>query len=332
MLFAGRRRRRRSGRRSAELPAASAADAMRAPARRARAAARRAGGRGRGDRGRPRRLRRHARRRASPASPPSSTARCSTRPRPASRSTRWATRRSWPPPPARSSTGSRLRTAAAAGRGRAGPRLRLRPGRGARWRRAAGRCWGWTSPPAWSPRPRRRHGGAAQRAVRADRRARTSTGWQPAAFDLVLAIDSFPYIVQTGAAMAVRHVADAARVLRPGGALCILNLSYRNDAGAGPGRRAAVGRSATALRLGRWPSRGRSGCGTATAYVLRAVIRRPAGLLLALLLALLRRWPATAQERPRRNAAAAGRAARPARSIRRSTTPRSIWQVFCPSL
>jgi len=50
-----------------------------------------------------------------------------------------------------------------------------------------------------------------------------------AAFDLVLAIDSFPYIVQTGDAVAERHVADAVRILRPGGALAILNLSYRND-------------------------------------------------------------------------------------------------------
>ena len=50
-----------------------------------------------------------------------------------------------------------------------------------------------------------------------------------AAFDLVLAIDSFPYIVQTGAATADLHAAGAARILRPGGALCILNLSYRDD-------------------------------------------------------------------------------------------------------
>ncbi len=48
-------------------------------------------------------------------------------------------------------------------------------------------------------------------------------------FDLVLAIDSFPYIVQAGDAVALRHAEDAARILRPGGALCILNLSYRND-------------------------------------------------------------------------------------------------------
>jgi SAM-dependent methyltransferase len=50
-----------------------------------------------------------------------------------------------------------------------------------------------------------------------------------ASFDLVLAVDSFPYIVQAGAAVAERHIADAARVLRGGGAFAILNLSYRGD-------------------------------------------------------------------------------------------------------
>ena len=52
----------------------------------------------------------------------------------------------------------------------------------------------------------------------------------PGAFDLVVAVDSFPYIVQTGPETADRHVAGAARALRPGGALAILNLSYREDA------------------------------------------------------------------------------------------------------
>jgi SAM-dependent methyltransferase len=47
-----------------------------------------------------------------------------------------------------------------------------------------------------------------------------------AAFDLVLAVDSFPYMVQVGRGVADRHVEGAARVLRPGGALAILNLSY----------------------------------------------------------------------------------------------------------
>ena len=46
-------------------------------------------------------------------------------------------------------------------------------------------------------------------------------------FDLVLAVDSFPYLVASG--HAERHVADARRVLRRGGALAILNLSYGGD-------------------------------------------------------------------------------------------------------
>ena len=49
------------------------------------------------------------------------------------------------------------------------------------------------------------------------------------AFDLVLAIDSFPYIVAAGGDLAATHVAEAARVLRPGGALVIVNYSYRGD-------------------------------------------------------------------------------------------------------
>ena len=42
--------------------------------------------------------------------------------------------------------------------------------------------------------------------------------------DLVLAVDSFPYLVKAGVAEA--HLDDAARVLRPGGELVILNWSY----------------------------------------------------------------------------------------------------------
>ena len=45
------------------------------------------------------------------------------------------------------------------------------------------------------------------------------------AFDLVLAVDSFPYLVAAG--VAERHATDAARVLRPGGTVAIFNLSYR---------------------------------------------------------------------------------------------------------
>jgi ubiquinone/menaquinone biosynthesis C-methylase UbiE len=44
--------------------------------------------------------------------------------------------------------------------------------------------------------------------------------------DLVLAVDSFPYLVQAGVADAC--VADISRVLRDGGNLVVLNLSYRD--------------------------------------------------------------------------------------------------------
>ena len=53
-----------------------------------------------------------------------------------------------------------------------------------------------------------------------------------AAFDLVLAVDSFPYILMAGSAIAARHIADAARVLRPAGTLAIFNLSYAAEPAA----------------------------------------------------------------------------------------------------
>ena len=49
-------------------------------------------------------------------------------------------------------------------------------------------------------------------------------------FDLVLAVDVFPYLVQSG--LAAAHVRDAARVLAPGGTLVLLNYSYRGDVAA----------------------------------------------------------------------------------------------------
>lgn len=48
-------------------------------------------------------------------------------------------------------------------------------------------------------------------------------------FDVVLAVDSFPYVVQAGWELAVTMFREAARVLRPGGELLILSFSYRGD-------------------------------------------------------------------------------------------------------
>lgn len=58
----------------------------------------------------------------------------------------------------------------------------------------------------------------------------TSLDFLPtAAFDLVLAVDSFPYLLMEGSAIAARHIAGAARILRPAGTLAIFNLSYAID-------------------------------------------------------------------------------------------------------
>jgi SAM-dependent methyltransferase len=48
-------------------------------------------------------------------------------------------------------------------------------------------------------------------------------------FDLVLAIDSFPYVVQAGWELAITLFREAARVLRPGGEFLLLSFSYRGD-------------------------------------------------------------------------------------------------------
>lgn len=45
-------------------------------------------------------------------------------------------------------------------------------------------------------------------------------------FDLLLAVDSMPYLVQIGPDALATHVRGAARILRPGGRLAILNLSF----------------------------------------------------------------------------------------------------------
>jgi SAM-dependent methyltransferase len=48
-------------------------------------------------------------------------------------------------------------------------------------------------------------------------------------FDLVLAVDTFPYLVQSGMPLVSTHIVEAARVLAPRGDLVVLNFSYRDD-------------------------------------------------------------------------------------------------------
>ena len=48
-------------------------------------------------------------------------------------------------------------------------------------------------------------------------------------FDLVLAVDSFPYVHQAGPAVVETHFLEAARVLAPGGEFVIFHFSYRDD-------------------------------------------------------------------------------------------------------
>ena len=48
-------------------------------------------------------------------------------------------------------------------------------------------------------------------------------------FDAAIAVDTFPYLHQSGAALVSSYFAEAQRVLRPGGDLVILNYSYRDD-------------------------------------------------------------------------------------------------------
>jgi len=48
-------------------------------------------------------------------------------------------------------------------------------------------------------------------------------------FDAAIAVDTFPYIHQSGAPLVASFFRESARVLRPGGDLVILNYSYRGD-------------------------------------------------------------------------------------------------------
>lgn len=53
--------------------------------------------------------------------------------------------------------------------------------------------------------------------------------FKDASFDIVLAVDSFPFLVPAGWAAVDRMVADVARVLAPGGDFLVFNWSYRGD-------------------------------------------------------------------------------------------------------
>ena len=56
-------------------------------------------------------------------------------------------------------------------------------------------------------------------------------GIADASMDLVLAVDSFPYVVQAG--LGASMTAEIARALRPGGVFVALNVSYGDDPAAG---------------------------------------------------------------------------------------------------
>ena len=50
-----------------------------------------------------------------------------------------------------------------------------------------------------------------------------------ASFDAAIAVDTFPYLYQSGQELVAKYFAEARRVLRAGGDLVILNYSYRGD-------------------------------------------------------------------------------------------------------
>lgn len=86
---------------------------------------------------------------------------------------------------------------------------------------------GTDASPAMVAEARRRHAGVEN--ARFEHTAGLGIDTPPASLDLVLAVDSFPYLVQAGAVVADRHLSDAALAIRPGGCIALLNLSYRAD-------------------------------------------------------------------------------------------------------
>ncbi len=63
-----------------------------------------------------------------------------------------------------------------------------------------------------------------------------------ATFDTAIAVDTFPYLRQSGAALVETYFMEAARVLKPGGELVIFNYSYLGDDEADAAEVAALAR------------------------------------------------------------------------------------------
>jgi SAM-dependent methyltransferase len=85
--------------------------------------------------------------------------------------------------------------------------------------------------PAMVAEARRRCLGLANVEIRLSS-GRDLAGVRDASADCIFAVDSFPYIVETGATLVAAYFSEAARVLKPGGVLLILNYSYRGSASA----------------------------------------------------------------------------------------------------
>lgn len=73
--------------------------------------------------------------------------------------------------------------------------------------------------------------------------------------DVMLAVDSFPYLHRAGSGVLEGCVAEAARILRPSGDLLVFNWSYRGDTALdiGEARELAAGYGFAVLRAGERP-------------------------------------------------------------------------------
>ena len=78
-------------------------------------------------------------------------------------------------------------------------------------------------------------------------------GFAGSSLDLMLAADSFPYLVASD--LLETHIAEAARVLRPAGSLVVFNWSYRGDvaADAAEAARLAASHGFEILRSAEYP-------------------------------------------------------------------------------